>query len=411
MSRILMLTPQVPYPPSQGTALRNWGILRGLAAEHRLDLLSFVDPDQPQLLPREVLERVGRGATVEQPPRSTRDRLRHLFTSLRPDLTLRLQSAAFAETLEAWLDENLYDWILVEGLELAPYLEPVWQRERAPRVAFDDHNCEYVLQRRAFVTDLGKPKRWPGAAYSLAQWRRLRRYEGRIVRRSDLVVAVSEPDADALRRLAPGLEPLVVPNGIDVSEYAGFKRREPLEQPAFIFTGTMDFRPNVDGVLWFVREVWPRVLAALPRAHFYVVGKRPHERLEPLRELPNVHIIGAVPDTRPYIKGALVYVVPLWVGGGTRFKILEAASMEKPIISTSLGAEGFPEAEEALYLEDDAVTFANACVKLAEEPALRADLMERGRAFAERYNWSTILPPLIERLAVEREIRDQEVRK
>jgi glycosyltransferase involved in cell wall biosynthesis len=184
-----------------------------------------------------------------------------------------------------------------------------------------------------------------------------------------------------------------------VNEYADFDGRAELEQPAFVFTGTMDFRPNVDGVLWFAREVWPRIRAALPGAHAYLVGRRPHVRLAPLRDEPGIVITGSVPDTRPYIHAATVYVVPLRVGGGTRFKILEAASMRRPIVSTTLGAEGFPEAPEALVLADDPRAFADACICLPQDATARERAAQRAFDFVGAYDWDALVPALSERLA------------
>lgn len=398
MARVLMLTPQLPYPPRQGTALRNWGLLRGVASQHELWLLSFAAPDQTGEIPEALRSPLKEIAVIPQPTRTLSQRLRDLLTSRRPDLIFRLRSAAFEAQLQTWLDAQAFDWLLVEGLELTLALEQVWQRRTPPRVAFDAHNCEYLLQKRAFQTDVRNPRRWPGAAYSWLQWRRLRRHEAAICRRANLVTAVSAADAVALQRLTPEVIPLVIPNGLDVDDYATWTEAAPLQQPAFVFTGTMDFRPNIDGVLWFASEVWPRIRAALPGAHVYIVGKRPHPRLDVLREIPGIIITGAVPDTRPYIRAAAVYIVPLWVGGGTRFKILEAGAMAKAIVSTSLGAEGFPNVEQAVMLADNAVAFADACITLAKNTAVREEAGAQAQAFVRAYDWQAVLPPLIERL-------------
>lgn len=393
-----MLTPQLPYPPRQGTALRNWGLLRGVASQHELWLLTFAAPDQTGEIPEALRSPLKEIAVIPQPTRTLSQRLRDLLTSRRPDLIFRLRSAAFEAQLRTWLDAQAFDWLLVEGLELTLALEQVWQRRTPPRVAFDAHNCEYLLQKRAFQTDVRNPRRWPGAAYSWLQWRRLRRHEAAICRRANLVTAVSAADAVALQRLAPEVIPLVIPNGLDVDDYATWTEAAPLQQPAFVFTGTMDFRPNIDGVLWFASEVWPRIRAAFPGAHVYIVGKRPHPRLDVLREIPGIIITGAVPDTRPYIRAAAVYIVPLWVGGGTRFKILEAGAMGKAIVSTSLGAEGFPNVEQAVMLADNAVAFADACITLAKNIAVREEAGAQAQAFVRAYDWQAVLPPLIERL-------------
>lgn len=398
MARVLMLTPQLPYPPRQGTALRNWGLLRGLATHHELWLLSFAAPEQAATPPETLRALVRDVAVIPQPSRTLGQRLWALLSSTQPDLIQRLRSAAFETQLHTWLETYAFDWLLVEGLELTFPLMRVWQRAHPPRVAFDAHNCEYLLQQRAFQSDLRHPRRWAGAAYSWLQWRRLRRHEATICRRADLVLAVSAADAAALRRIAPAVIPLVIPNGLDVEAYAGWEDAAPLQQPAFVFTGTMDFRPNVDGALWFATEVWPRIRAALPTAHAYIVGKRPHPRLEALRAIPGLELTGAVPDTRPYIRAAAVYVVPLWVGGGTRFKILEAGAMRKAIVSTTLGAEGFPDVAQAVTLADDAATFAAACITLAQDTALRERQGARAHAFVRAYDWEALLPPLLERL-------------
>ncbi len=403
MTAILILTPQVPYPPRQGTALRNWGLLQGLAAHHEVSLLTFASPDQAPTADPALTSQVERIGIIRQPARTLGDRLRGLLTTRMPDLTQRLTSERFADELRRWLETDDYDWLIIEGLEMAPYLAYV-PAEKAPRVVFDDHNCEYLLQKRAARADWRHfrwlhPRRLLGAVYSAIQWRRLRRYEATICRRADLVVAVSEADATALRAIVPGLDPLIVPNGIDMDAYASFDEHAELQEPAFVFTGTMDFRPNVDGVLWFVRHVWPEIREYFSSAHFYVVGRNPHPRLKPLRELPGIVITGGVPDTRPYIRAATVYVVPLLVGGGTRLKLLESTAMNKAVVATSLAAEGFPRAGEAIVLADSAVAFADACITLARDPLAREAWGERAHAFSVAYDWAHLLPPLLDKLS------------
>ena len=398
MAAILILTPQIPYPPRQGTALRNWGLLRGLSKHHEISLLTFASLDQG-LAPDPLLVRcTERVAIIPQPARSLTDRLWDLFVTRRPDLSRRLASAAFREQLEAWLFRYHYDWILVEGLELVPYLTSLSEAEDVPKIIFDDHNCEYVLQRRAARTDFGRPERWPGALYSSVQWRRLRRYEAQVCGSSDLVVAVSEADAAALRAIVPDLDPLVISNGIDVAAYASFEVSADLAQPAFVFTGTMDFRPNVDGVLWYANHVWPRIRERLPGAHFYIVGRHPHARLARLREVPGVVITGSVPETQPYIRAAAVYVVPLLVGGGTRLKLLESTAMGKAIVATRLAAEGFAAPARAMVLADTPSEFADACVRLAQDEGERAVWSARAQAYAGAYDWDRLLPALLNRL-------------
>jgi glycosyltransferase involved in cell wall biosynthesis len=404
---ILFLTPQLPYPPQKGTALRNWGLIAGLARRHQVSLLSFQAPGQDASPAPPLAATCARVETVPQPVRPLSRRLHDLALTRQPDMALRLASELYARRLADWLAQERFDVVHVEGIEIAPYLDVIEAVYPSPSpspvrgggavhswplVVFDDHNCEYLLQQRAFLTDLRILARWPGAAYSFVQWRRLRRYEAWACRRADRVLAVSEADAAALRKLVPGLEVTVVPNGIDTRAYTPTPASP--HTPTLIFTGTMDFRPNVDAVLWFAREVLPRVRAEVPEAHFVVAGQRPHRRLEGLRGDPAVTLTGWVEDVRPHIAQAAVYVAPLRMGGGTRLKLLEAMAMGKPVVATRLGAEGYPVTDgRELLLADAPVDFAAAVVALLRAPERRAELGRTARAFVEQgYDWRVIVP-------------------
>ncbi len=396
--RLLMLTPQVPYPPRSGASLRNWGLLRGLARVHQVSLLTFAAPEEDLELPPALASWLEQGAVLPRPPHPLSLRLRHLLASGRPDLAWRMWSPAFARTLRTWLEHGGWDWLVVEGLEMGPYAELL--PPHGPRLHYDAHNCETRLQQRALVQDLRSPERWPAAAYSALQIPRLRRYEAALCRKAALLTSVSPEDAAALRALAPSARPLIIPNGIDLTAYEPEGERMELAQPAFVFTGTLDFRPNVDGLLWFAAEVWPRVRQALPTAQAYIVGRQPHPRLEVLRRQAGVTLVGPVPDTRPYLRAATAVIVPLRMGGGTRLKILEAAALGKPIVATPLGAEGFVRVDEAVLLAAEATAFAAACVRLAQDAAWRAEWGRRARVLAEAYAWERLLPPLLEHLAL-----------
>ncbi len=392
--RILFLTPQLPYPPQKGTALRNWGLIDGLKARHQISLLSFHGCHRDAELPLPLTDACQRVVTVPQPERSMRHRLWDMISSRRPDMACRLASPRFARELADWLAREPFDIVQIEGIELAPYIDVVKAADQDPLIVFDDHNCEYLLQRRVFLTDLSAPARWPGAAYSCVQWLRLCNYEAQVCRRVDSVLAVSEADARALERLIPHLNPRVVPNGIDTRRYRPTQSGAGVRKNALVFTGTMDFRPNVDAVLWFVQEVLPLVQSDIPDVHLYVVGQRPHRRLEPLKANGGVTLTGWVEDVRPYIARADLYVAPLRMGGGTRLKLLEAMAMGKAVVATRLGAEGYPVTDgRELVLADTPEDISARIVSLLRSPAHRAALGRRARAFVEdRYDWRAIVP-------------------
>jgi sugar transferase (PEP-CTERM/EpsH1 system associated) len=402
--KILALTPQLPYPPHQGTTIRNYNLITYLAERHAVHLLSFGDPAQTQDTP---LQGLCQSVQVVHPPRrAMRQRLTGLFLSRLPDMAQRLPSAEFQAALAAALEREDPDVVQVEGIELAQYLFQAAAGRTAgrqrPLLVFDDHNAEYVLQQRAFETDTssGQPRRWIGAAYSFVQWRRLRGYERRACLAADRVVAVSETDAAALRRLEPGLAPVVVPNGVDMAFYTAPSPALDAQQAPgphdLVFTGKMDFRPNVDAVLWFVQEVLPLLCLSSPDSRFWVVGQSPHPRLAALAGHPGVVVTGRVEDVRPYIAAAGVYVVPLRIGGGTRLKVLEAMAMGKAIVSTRLGCEGFDLTPgQELAVADTPAEFASAVLALLGDPDRREQLGRAARRFAgSRYDWSVILPRL-----------------
>jgi sugar transferase (PEP-CTERM/EpsH1 system associated) len=421
--RLLFLTPQLPYPPHKGTTLRNYNLIKGLAARHEIDLLSFVESPDELGAPTPLNPMCRRVDGVPVPRRTLLARARDTLFSPWPDMALRLWSPQFAARLQIWLAEQRYDIVQVEGIEMARYGFQIsnlkFQVGERPRLVFDDHNCEYVLQQRTFETDARHPRRWLAAGYSFIQWQKLRRFEAQVCRAVQSVVAVSDADAAALRRLVPSLDVTVVPNGIDLANphakrpisnakrQASNGKSEILNlQSGIVFTGTMDFRPNVDAVLWFASHVLPRILAQEPDAHFYVVGQRPHRRLDGLRGNPAITLTGAVDDVRPYVENAAVYVVPLRMGGGTRFKILEAAAQRRAIVSTSLGCEGFPvQPGRELVIADAPAEFADAVVALLRDPARRAQLGESAYRLAEAFDWRKIIPRLEALYGEDREFR------
>ena len=380
--------------------MRNFNLICGLAERHVVHLLSFGDGREDSTSPiHKVCRSVG---IVDAPQRTMGQRMKGLVLSPLPDMALRLPSAKFRQALTSILRREDLDVVEVEGIELAQYLFQVAEirgDSSRPLLVFDDHNAEYVLQQRAFETDARLPKRWVAAAYSFVQWRRLRSYERAACQAADRVVAVSRTDAEALRDLVPGLEPAIVPNGVDMAYYS--QTVEPLNgtqrprESDLVFTAKMDFRPNVDAVLWFSGEVLPLIRAQAPDVRLWIVGKDPHPRLASLNSDPGIIVTGWVEDVRPYIVGAGVYVVPLRMGGGTRLKVLEAMAMGTAVVSTQVGCEGFEVTSgQELLIADSPATFAAAVLDLLRSPAQRDALGSAARTFARLYDWPLIVPRL-----------------
>jgi sugar transferase (PEP-CTERM/EpsH1 system associated) len=389
--RLLFLTPQLPYPPRQGTALRNWGLVQHLSQRHTVGLLSFAEGGQAtdsELLRTTCLPFV----TVPAPQRPRTARLQTLF-SPQPDLAQRLWSAEFAAALQALLQNHTFDAIHIEGLELARYI-PIARKNSTAHLIFDAHNAEYVIQRRAFETDWHRPRRWPHALYSWLQWPRLKRFEAETLRAVSAVTCCSPEDAAALQALVSEIKPVIIPNGLDVDNYQS--ELPVTRHPSLVFTGKMDYRPNVDAVLWFAAEIWPQVRAQVPQAQFTVVGQKPLPAVQKLHGQNGITVTGAVPSIQPYLAEASVYVAPLRMGGGTRLKLLEAMAMRMPTVSTPVGAEGFAvRSGQELLLAQNPEAFARAVVELLHNQTLGEKLGAAGYAFVRaHYDWSVIIPAL-----------------
>lgn len=398
--KLLFLTPQLPYPPRQGTTLRNFNLIRHLAQDHTIHLATFAAPGETLAAGSPLHDLCRRIEVFPQPRRSLQRRTLDTLTSAQPDMALRLAAPAAGRTIAAMIEEEGYAIVQAEGIEMAHYaLQAGANAGRTWRFVFDDHNAEYLLQKRAAFVDLREWRRWPAALYSLIQWQKLHRYERAICQAADAVLAVSEPDRLALRRLGAGIDPVVVPNGIDLGDEPMAVQR-PVDGCTLVFTGKMDYRPNVDAVLWFADRVLPLIQAQAPEVHFQIVGMAPHPRLDRLRRHPAITVTGAVADPRPYIEAAAVYVVPMRVGGGTRFKVLEAMAGGKAIVSTSLGVEGLGVVDnQELLIADDPEAFAARTVALLEDQQRSGTRsLALGRAaygFVQRhYTWSRIIPRL-----------------
>ncbi|MDO8670544.1 MAG: glycosyltransferase, partial [Dehalococcoidia bacterium] len=293
--------------------------------------------------------------------------------------------------------------VQVEGIEMAPYMDIILGGSRPPpAVIFDEHNAEYLLQRRALENDLRSLAKWPGAFYSLAQWRKLRSYERQACRKASAVTAVSAADRKAILSLDPSLQVAVVSNGIDCEFFQPGDQSQdetgpeaPAADPSLVFIGTMDFRPNVDAMVWFCKEVFPLVLRELPRARLQIVGRHPTKAL---REAAgrNVEIVGGVEDVRPYMYRAAVYVVPMRIGGGVRFKVLEAMACGVPVVSTRMGAEGIDVVDgEHLLLAELPSDFAARVVRLVKDRDLAMTLAAKARKRSiSLYDWRIIAPRL-----------------
>jgi sugar transferase (PEP-CTERM/EpsH1 system associated) len=395
---ILMLTASLPYPPQQGGALRSYGLLSGIAkAGHRVSLLSFSDQDGEAWRGTPLETICQHVETVPTPTRSKTDRLRDLLLSTQADIARRLWSDVFLERLKALVSNRDVDVVQFEGIEVACYLPALRSIGTRSRLIYDAFNAEAALQRVIFEVDRGVPARWPAAAYSFIQAGRIEQYEKLLCQQADQVIAVSEEDATILESHQPGKPVAVVPNGIFVDDYQRTTEQLDLGANALVFTGKMDYRPNVDAVLWFIQSILPLVRQQVPDARLYVVGQQPHARIEALRGQAGVEITGWVKDVQPYLRGAAVYVAPLRMGSGTRLKLLEAMACGCAVVATTIARSGMKAAaNQAMQVSDTPAALAESIIRLLRDPSARHTYGDTARAFVRsHYDWNVLIPDLL----------------
>ena len=255
--RILMVTAALPYPPHQGGAIRTYGLLDGLVkAGHRVTLASFFDETQQIDIEQSPLATLCETiVTVPMPSRTRTQRLRDLLTTRHADIERRLWSDQMQQTLRHLLSsDNSFDVVQFEGIEVGVYLPFVRSLRPTTPLIFDTFNAEAALQRVIAQVDRRDLARIPAAIYSNIQAKRIEGFEGTLCKMADAVVAVSPEDAAILRRFRQDDRTYVVPNGVFSQDYANHKQTLTLNDNALVFTGKMDYRPNVDAITWFAEE-------------------------------------------------------------------------------------------------------------------------------------------------------------
>jgi sugar transferase (PEP-CTERM/EpsH1 system associated) len=388
--KILWLNAGLLLPLDKGGKLRTWHLMRHLARRHAITYLSFADPDErPEDLEgmREVAERVITVPRTDPAKGSVHfyaDVARYVLHPV-PYAVAKYRSTEYAERFMSLLQQEAFDLVVADFL---PPVVNMPDRLPCPSVLFT-HNVEAEIWRRHFETAQHPLKR----ALLHGQWSRMLTFERKALDHFDLVLTVSEKDRDTFQQLYPSdvRRYFVVPTGVDTEYFRPGTTRQGVGK-RLVFTGSMDWLPNEDGMLYFCRDILPLIRRDEPDVTLSIVGRAPTPAIRRLGETPGVDVTGRVEDVRPYIDGAAVYVVPLRIGGGTRLKIFEAMSMGRAVVSTTIGAEGLPVTpDQNILTADEPETFARAVVQLVRDEALRRRLEHRARELVvERYDWSVV---------------------
>jgi glycosyltransferase involved in cell wall biosynthesis len=251
-------------------------------------------------------------------------------------------------------------------------------------VYLDQHNYETSLLQSTRDKTSKLLLRW----YLSSQLRKLARFEDQILHTVQAVGVVSTNDADMVSTVAPNAAVRVIPNGVDLAFFDIPRQPVPYR---VVTVGSLDWLPNVEGIVWFLDKVWPTVRTTRPEATLHIVGRNPPQTLLKRRD-QQVTVVDSVPDVREYVAKASAFVVPLFSGGGTRLKVLEAMAMRVPIVSTSTGIEGIDCIHgKHVFVAKDAQDFSDKLIELLDNPALGVPLVATSRSLVEQqYGWNAI---------------------
>jgi sugar transferase (PEP-CTERM/EpsH1 system associated) len=374
-------------PPDTGGKIRSYNILRQLAKRYAVTFFSFYAAHENDVHAElsQIFQQVIQ-VPLDLPPakgsRELLDYVTRLFLRDPYNLTKYCRPLV-REKLCALLQEQKFDVILCDFLVTAGVIP--WDCP-CPKVLFS-HNVEATIWERHYR--VARNPLWKAVAWR--EWKRMAAAERKYLQKADHVIAVSENDRAVFASFVDPQRLTVIQTGTD-TEF--FRPRGEREIPSsLVFTGSMDWLPNEDGILYFANEILPMIRRRVPDVTLCVVGRKPSRRLQNLAaRTPYIQLTGWVEDVRPYLAQSAVCVVPLRIGGGTRLKIFEAMSMAKAVVSTSIGAEGLPvNKDQHILLADDPASFAESTAGLLLDASRREQIGLAARNLVqENYSWAAV---------------------
>jgi polysaccharide biosynthesis protein PslH len=374
-------------PPDTGGKIRSYQILRELSHRHPITLALFYAAEKND--PHAKLESQFAQLIcwpVEPPNRGSwagRAAYAMNFLSAQPHSVVRFCRPEMVRDLRRLINREKFDLIVCDFVLAAPVIP--WNAD-VPKVLFT-HNVEATIWRRHFEVERNP-------AWKVVWWREYRttlRMERRYSLSADHVLTVSESDRRYFCKFSGPAKTTSIPTGVDTRYFQPLPTME--EANNLVFTGSMDWRPNEDGITFFAQTIFPKIRQSVPGAVLWVVGRSPSAALKKMAEKESgIRVTGRVEDVRPYMGRGSVYVVPLRVGSGTRLKIFEAMAMRKAVVSTTIGAEGLPVTHgKNVLLADEPDDFAKQVIGLLQNEPRRHELGSAARDLVEQnYSWERV---------------------
>jgi sugar transferase (PEP-CTERM/EpsH1 system associated) len=393
MTGILFLVHRAPWPPDRGDRIRSWHMFEALAKLAPVHVAALADNEADAVLARDKMALLCKSLAIEVRKVSRPLALAQAVLNREPVSNRLFRNAALAHHVDRLIGQGEITHIVAFSGQMAQYLPA---RFDGP-VLMDFVDVDSAKFATYAEQDRRQPLHWVHAREA----RVLGAYEAEVARRADASLFVSEAEA-ALFRSRSGLDARTVravENGIDTDRFdpaIAFDRAGTGEGPLAVFTGQMDYRPNIDAVRWFASDILPLIRRGHPQARFAIVGRAPTDEVRALEGLPGVTVTGEVPDVRPWLAAADAVVAPLLLARGVQNKLLEAMAMARPVVASAAAATGIDAVpDEHLRVADGAEAMADAVCALFDDPAGAAALGQAARArMIARYGWDARLAPL-----------------
>ena len=395
--KILQLSNKVPYPPSDGGVIAVLSLAVGLAdLGHDVTVLSMTTLKHNfdvKAIPKSFSDKI-QFESVDVPAKiSPIGLLQNYLFSSKPYTATRFISIDYSNKLIELLSQNTYDIIQLEGLYLAPYIDLIKRHSKAI-IAMRAHNVEHEIWERVRENTNHKIKK----IYLKNLNRKLKNFELSFLDDYDILLPITDRDGQKFKELGFSKEIYTLPTGIDSDRY-------PLdssltEYPSLFHLGSLDWEPNMEGLRWFLTEIWPQVLQKEPQLRFHIAGRNASpEFVKYLQSFENIVFDGEVDDANKYINSKAIMIVPLLSGSGMRIKILEGLALAKAIVSTEVGVEGIPANDgQEIMIAKDEFDFASKILKLVQNRNLYTEMTRNARAYAIReFDNKTIVGKLVEK--------------